>query len=333
VGVAAAATPLLAALITALVVFGLEAVARAGFLADRLAAPSYGGRSRDLDIQLEHLRAFVAARGGVDCVFLGNSLALFGFDPASFEKGFARPGRSLRCFNLAVPGTTVTDALQLARVAAGTYGARLVVFGVSFRDLARAASGPGLESMPWVRYRLGDFNLQGWLVDHFRAYRFYLTQSSGRATWSDPPYRERLLPNGQSPAPVTPVDSIQQRSKAARSLPGYFARGVAPRQAESLTELLSMADDGLTIVLAETPVHPDARAWIDETGDYYATALDLVEDAAGERGTPFFEAAQVPVLPADSWSDWWHLNERGAARYSEWLGEQVAKIAPATGPR
>lgn len=317
---------MLAALITALVVVGLEAAARSDFLVDRLAAPSYGGRSRDLDIQVEHLRAFTAARGGVDCVFLGNSLALFGFDPTSFERGYARSDRSLRCFNLAVPGTTVTDALQLARIAAGTYGARLVIFGVSFRDLARAASGPGLESMPWVRYRLGDFNLQGWLVDHFRAYRFYLTHSSGRAAWSDPPYRERLLPNGQSPAPVTPVDSIQQRSKAARSFPSYLARGIAPRQADSLRELLSMADAGTTIVLAETPVHPDARAWLDEIGGYYTTALDLVQDAAGERGTPFFEAEQVPVLPADSWSDWWHLNERGAARYSGWLGEQVARL-------
>src|SRR4051812_20845734 len=103
VSAASAATPLLAVAVLCVGAAAGELIARSATVRGYLPAPSVGSPSRLLEVQRAGLAALSETEGGVDCIFLGNSLVLFGVDPAVFAQEFAaRTDTPARCFNFGV---------------------------------------------------------------------------------------------------------------------------------------------------------------------------------------------------------------------------------------
>ena len=142
-------TPVLA--LAMLVVFALscELAARIPLVRSRLHPPGVGSPSRPFELQLARLDAFVASQGGVDCIFVGSSLALLGFDPDAFSAAYRRrTGRRIRCFDFGVPALTASSVGAIARILAEDYHPWLLIYGIGARDLSAAADNPRLTDIP-----------------------------------------------------------------------------------------------------------------------------------------------------------------------------------------
>jgi hypothetical protein len=327
---AAAATPGLALLLLLVVLGGAEWAARSRVVYTRLLVPTVGSPARPFDLQVARLDLWVQRNGNPDCFFLGSSLALTGFEPGAFEAAFAAAGgRRIRCFNLGVPGTTAADVTALAGLVVPRYRPWLIVYGASFRDFNAGVVGPGIATMPWVRHRLGDWNVEGWLVEHSRAYRYYLTYRG----WSDPMQRyhmQRGFPgdaDGFWPMPVRPVDYEalldKERELFLQKMP---PDRMAPEQLAAFDVLLGGAAGDAEIVVVEMPGPHVLTSWL-TPGKPYRTFRERLRAIAQTHRAHFWEnGPEVPEdeLPADGWRDLVHMNDAGAAALSRWLGERVA---------
>ncbi|MGD9763856.1 MAG: hypothetical protein AB7V27_09105 [Candidatus Binatia bacterium] len=327
---AALATPLVALALVALVLAASEIAARWGTLRARLPPPSVGSPSRHLELQLAGLDAFARSAGGIDCIFLGNSLVLLGLDPNAFDAAYeARSGTRLRSFNFAVNGITASGVAALARILAEDYRPWLIIYGLTMRDFSRAAEAPAIDAMPWVRYRRGAPSVDGWLVEHSLAYRYFLLYAWHAPSASDHRTVDVATARGFYPVvPATIFDAAQIAQ--AQGLVSYQLRsGAAEQQLAALTTLFRVRDAGTQLVILEMPVHLDLSHWPADAVTTYQQVMDRVRQSARPSGTPVWAAVGPQQLPEDGWFDLWHMNARGAAAFSRWLAERVAAAAEA----
>jgi hypothetical protein len=278
-----------------------------------------------LDWQLEQIAAMAAAPGGLDCVILGNSLTLQGVDPDAFAAAYARrTGGSIRCYNFSIAGMRVEGALALARVLVEDYQPWLLVFGASGRDLNRASAAPRVHDVAWLRYRAGDFDAEGWLIDHSRAYGYFLTyrrwMDRGLVGVSRQP---QLLANGFMPVRRITLPREEQFRIATEVLSPQLASGLAEEEIENLGRLLRLREEGLQVAIVEMPMHPDLYDWVKKNAVFYGELVRVLEDQARRHGAPFWRGTRD--LPANGWADLWHLDATGAAALSDWLGERVGE--------
>jgi len=168
-------------LVSALVV--AEIGARYRPLRAVLKAPSLGSSSRRFEMQFNSLERYAASAGTVDCIVMGNSTALMGVDPNALTRGYEeRTGHELRCFNFGVSGMTASAVGGIAPILVTLYRPWLLIYVISARDVGANVDGPLLAETPWVQYRQGRFSLEGWLVEHSAAFRYFLLYRQ----WLDP---------------------------------------------------------------------------------------------------------------------------------------------------
>ena len=322
----AAATPLLALALLAATVALAEFGARAAFVRERLAAPSVGSPSRPLELQLAELQALAQKEGGMDCLFLGNSLVLFGLDPEAFATAYeSASGQHIRCFNFAVPGVTVSGIVALARILAEDYHPRLIIYGVSARDFTGGVEAPAILETPWFRYRQGNFNIDGWLADHSYAYRYYLLYSHGMVTIEPAlAHFKTKARRGFYPFTMTTMFDAAAVRRARAIAAATFGNAIDPQQLEAFNSLLSLPATDLQLALVEMPWHLAASEWTPDTATHYHQLMDDVAQRAQRSGAPYWETMSSPFVPDDGWVDLWHLNARGADVVSRWLSERVA---------
>ena len=84
-----------------------------------------------------------------------------------------------------------------------------------------------------------------------------------------------------------------------------------------------MHNGGTDVVVFEAPVHEHLRRWIQRASGFYGAATTDMRQAARRRRVTFRRVPTWRVIPADGWADFVHLNRRGAAGFSEWLGARV----------
>src|SRR5262249_8110573 len=116
-----------------------------------------------------------------------------------------------------------------------------------------------------------------------------------------------------------------------RELAGYQ---VAPAQLAGLVELAGLRRSGVGGALLELPTlartpPPPAR-----TRAPPPTFRERGSPAAAPAGIAPFQLDHGTAIPDDGWADLGHLNRRGAAAYSGWLGARLAQAvrAPASSP-
>lgn len=279
-----------------------------------------------LDLQLVKIDALVRAEGGIDCLFLGNSLALFGMDPVAFASGLAaRGGPSLRCFNFAVPGIAVSGTAAIAGILARDHRPALMIYGVAPRDFNDDAEAPSIEATAWIRYRYGIPTIDGWLAEHSRAYRYFLALAGGHLR--EPSMLRRFAagaPRGfLANATATVFDEAAFES-AQRLVSGQMDYPTSDQQLRALEGLLALSSaPGVQVALVELPLRLPAARWPPAAMASYRRVMDRVQRGAQEAGVPFW-TPPPDLVPSDGWVDLWHLNARGAEIFSRWLGERAA---------
>jgi hypothetical protein len=324
VSAGAAATPILALGLLVVVLATAEVMARSAIVRGSLPAPSIGSPSRLLEVQRAGLAAQSEAEGGVDCVFLGNSLVLFGVDPAAFASEFAaRTGTPVRCFNFAVSALSVSQVAPIARILAEDYRPRWLIYGLTKRDFNAGDDGPAIESIPWIRYRLGEPSLDGWLAQHSLLYGYSLMAATrDGVTGGADDFTGRLR---RGFFPVAPA-SILREADVERARVLLLHQVELPESEErmrALEELFELRSSGVRIVLLEMPVHLAPTQWPPAATIAYAAVIDRVKRRAAAEGVPFW-TSPPELIPSDGWFDLWHLNTKGAEAFSRWLGERAA---------
>jgi hypothetical protein len=320
VSVGAAATPFLAVGLLILVLAAGEVIARSAIVRRCLPAPSVGSPSRLFEVQRADLAALSAAESGVDCIFLGNSLVLFGIDPAAFASEFAaHTGTPVRCFNFAVSAVSASQVAPIAHILAQDYRPRWLIYGLTKRDFNAGDDALPIESMAWVRYRMGEPSLDGWLAEHSLLYGYSLMAAGiGRA--DDPSGRLRRGYFAAAPATILGEDDLEP---AKALLLHQVELPDSEERMHALEHLFDLRSSGLGIVLVEMPVHLAPTQWPQAATIANAAVMDRVKRNAGAAAVPVW-TTPPELIPPDGWLDLWHLNEKGAAAFSRWLGERAA---------
>lgn len=334
VSAAAFGTPALACMLLVGLLGLAEATFRLPAVRNALKAPSVGSPSRRFELQLDGLDRFVECEGGVDCIVLGNSTALLGVDPDVLEDSYhSRTGRSLRCFNFGVGGMTASAAGAVAPILVERYQPRLLLYVVSPRDVGQSVDGPLLAQTPWVQYRLGAFNAEGWLAEHSAAFRYYLLYRQ----WLDPSLWTAAASAGGTDRAGFFRSQVRLSLSPVLWEHTLRAYGEVARQPPSATELagfarvLALSGESTRIAVVEAPVHERLRRWAKRSTSFYGEATMELRRAARRQHVVFWRVPTWRIVPADGWTDFVHLGSSGAAGFSEWLGARLADSEASTG--
>jgi hypothetical protein len=310
----------------------VELGARSRVARARLGVPSVGTRHYQFDVQVARLEELVRRDGPPDCLIVGNSTAYRGFDPVVVGTAYhARTGRDLRCFTFGVGGLRLDEGSIVARLWTERLRPRLLIYVNGLADYLRRDAGV-LQPSAWLDYRLGEPTLTGWLIEHSRAYRYYLRHRR----WRTPRYRVERRTWAMYEANTTPdgfgsgSQRVRTRSRRAprrhvrptRTPPRYDFH---PDIVGAMDRLAGVREHGTRLVLVEPPLAATALTFIAMSPEVAAAIRERAAGLAAERGIPRWDARAL-AISADSWRDPVHLKGEGARRLSEWLGEQLAGV-------
>jgi len=166
--------PLFLALLLAL---GLDFILHVRQPGRAYSAGGYGFSNPSLDLKFPQFFKDIADGNIPHVIFVGNSMASHGLHPQSFSAGFAETGGfSPRCFNLGSRGMNRNRVKDLLFIISRYAGKSLVIWGCNFTDFrvhTYKSEQPLLESNNWLRFRMGKWNLTGWLTEHSRLIRTF----------------------------------------------------------------------------------------------------------------------------------------------------------------
>jgi hypothetical protein len=322
-----------------------EMLARLPAIEKAIPYRSLGNYDYQFEIKWFRLQEFVDQNGGVDVIFLGNSLVNTGIVPEIVAQTYyEQTGIKLRIFNFGVEGLTIAPISHLARILVEQYHPALLVYVTDMRDYV---AGNGLETEarfladPWIRYRSGTFTFFGWLADHSKALQVYLPYRN----WTNAGFFEMMSfyttrlkktsVDGYEPdlgvgtgIDVPPDPNDPQDVIYFDILKDYR---IAPSRLGDLKDILDRkADAGTAVLVVEMPVHP--TFYIYAGGDavhrqFQSTLRAFVAMHAGE----FIPAESCNRIPLEGRSNRWHLNYLGAPAFSLCLGKQLAVLARQSG--
>jgi hypothetical protein len=289
---------------------------------------SYGSAHPHFDTQIIRIKDRVAQEGHIDCIFLGDSQILHGIDPAIVEKTyFEKTGSSIKCQNFGLGGLKPHSTGEISRILIKNFSPSVIIYGTDLFDYANTFDGSGtsIMSSPWSRYQLGEFSIDGWLIENSNSYRYYLGIDR-----FFPDEDENIIfvePNGHS----TKFSEISSRTQAEQF--EYFSNIITrnPKITEQellgLRDLLSLADQ-VKIIVIETPLHP---AYFDReifpyNARFYPHFTNILANETSQADAELWLTQETFQAPPDGWFDVVHLNKIGAASFSRSLGEYLADI-------
>ena len=302
---------------------------------------SMGNFHYQFEIKWFRLQQYVQDNGGVDVILLGSSLVNTGIDPDVMAQAyFEQTGVRLRIFNFGVEGLTVAPNSVNAKILVERYHPALLIYVTEMRDFV---AGNGLEyetrflADPWLRYENGQFNLDGWLIDHSTALQHYLPYRNWmRADFLEtmPLFQKRSHDTtlsgyemdhavGQNidvpPDPNNPAD--------AQEFAAYQNYQMAASRLADLKSILDLRQNGETAMLVvEMPVHPTFYVFVGGEAVHQEFQQDLSAFVQFNGGL-FLPAEACNDIPLEGRSNRWHLNYIGAPIFSRCLGRQLATIA------
>jgi len=323
----------------ALLVALAEVLARTAVVRAHLPAPSFGVANRQFELQWARLEAFVAEEGQPNCIFIGSSQVLRGIDPLVFEAAYRqKTGQDLRCFTFGVRGFDPDNSYEAARLVLQEYHPRLLIFGTDIpsysTERADAVRG-ALGSHAWVRYRLGEPVVEGWLIDHsaaLRAYlplRFWFRASFDEQQAEAERFDTQITREGfgrldhNSPVigePPQPGDSQEALFDILRD---YTISGDQLASLENILALRSRQQ----VVIVEMPLHPTFFYFFGNGRADYDRGLQVVRAKIRPTQVEFIETTDLHLIADSGWANRNHLNTQGASVFSQWLGARMAELA------
>lgn len=319
-----------------------EAVVRTELFQAPLTAPKMGSRHYQLGHKLALLNADVERKGAIDCIAVGSSMVDVGFDPDAFEEAYREViGQDVRCFNFGIDASSAASATAVARILIEDYHPRLLIMGTDPRDYVLPLDDQDVVAVmdsAWIRYRLGDFSLDGWLTEtsylhryrqHFsRLFRF---QFEG-TLWSETQLNLPILPNGHTPiravnlkvvSPPDPQDTSYEVTYYSRIYSNYQMLDV---NLAALEEIMEYNAKETQVIVVEMPVSDGLYYFFGNGEADYNRFVARVSELANLHSIPFWRTEPLDSIPDDGWSDYSHLNVTGAEIFSTWLGEQVGRL-------
>src|SRR5688572_24306067 len=131
---------------------------------------SFGSAHPHFDMQMINIRARAKKEGKVDCIIFGNSQVLYGINPAALEEAyFENTGKKIICQNFGLGGVSPLGILPLMKTLINIYSPSIIIYGTSIIDYtipSKTELDLGVESSPWLRYQLGQFTIDGLLIEN-----------------------------------------------------------------------------------------------------------------------------------------------------------------------
>jgi hypothetical protein len=318
-------TPLLTLCLFLLMVVSIEMLLRLPTLESHLPIPDWRTGYDPLEERLFLLDQFEREYGEVDCLFLGSSSMETAVDPAIFEAAYqSRSGEAITCYNFGIGAFTGSSAGIVGELLTERYHPRWLIFGTAAidydtRDVDIEHAFP---DTPWGRYRRGEFNLMGWLVDSFSTVRYLsaipdeLNTAPRETPFIDPDRYKRV--DGYAPL-VDFVDFRIQESTGVFTAPDVdgFRQMIRAVQASN-TRLL----------VVEVPIYvTSSPAYVAQNPNPAGQAEfnEQIMEYARQQNIPAWTTQGEIFIPDRYWRDTFHLHISGAMLFSQWLGEQVGE--------
>lgn len=316
-----------------------EFAVRSDFFLSSLTTPRMGGQHGQFEFQLHRLDRALASKGQIDCIFLGNSMVWRGLNPSLFQKAYSVPtGQNLQCFNFGVDAMPAAAAGEIAQILIHDYQPKLLIYGTDARDYAvppTRQDTTAIRDMPWVRYRMGAFSLEGVLFEYSYAYRYkaslrHLLRFDRRTLLR----KEKNL-SGFDPEPRSKFDIRRHPSvyKDEYHVKYYYEMlsnyRMLPQNLEGLDRILRQNTERTRIVLVEMPV-PQAYMHFFKNGRRdHQRFVEQIAARAAEKKILFVRTSQLELIPDDGWVDYSHLNTKGAQIFSSWLASKIGALTKA----
>ncbi len=306
----------------------LEAFARTPAGGNFFKYESYGSSHPHFDPQVIRIKARKAQDGQIDCIILGDSQVLYGVDPSIVEQAYLeKTGQTLRCQNFGLGGLKPITAYPLAKLLIENFHPSIILFGTDLFDYTsvQAGSDASIMSSPWVKYQLGDFSIDGWLIENWNSYRYYLGM-------------DRYLLNGEENANHIEANGHSLKFSAKTNMTqqeqvDYFDNlldrpEITGEQLDGLHKLLALNSAETKIVLFETPVNPIffTLKKFAYNRKVYPDFRNMLENEAAYVSTDLWLTQESLQIPEDDWYDIVHLNKPGTLYFSRLLGEHLSGI-------
>ena len=336
-----------AVLLRAVLLAVLEGAARTSWVQQRLKVASLGSYHYQFEIKWFQLQRYVQAHEGVDVIFLGSSLVNSGVQPEEVNRAFAAASGEpeLRIFNFGVEGLTIQPNSVVAQILVESYHPKVIIFGTEIRDYAANNGVKTAErflSDPWVRYRMGEFTLRGWLAEHSAATRYFLAYRNWMswdfaANHSQVITRTRkLTADGYDVenriADRTQLDVDPSNPEDAEALAVFAGFRIDEGRLANLQALLDLQQAaGVQVLVVEMPVTPQFYQLFERGMDAHDEFVQVVSAQVQAGGSLFYPALPEDQLPEDGRSDRVHLSKYGAAVFSRDIGNWLAGLSSQPG--
>jgi len=324
-----------------------EGLARTSWVQQRLEVASLGNYHYQFEIKWFQLQRYVRAHDGVDVIFLGSSLVNSGIQPEEVNQAYveASGGPALRIFNFGVEGLTVQPNSVVARLLVESFHPKTLIFGTEIRDYA---ANNGVEtaekflSDPWVRYRMGEFNLRGWLAEHSAAARYFLAYRNWM-TWDFAENHSQVIRRTNAltedgydvenrVADRDQLDVDPSNPEDAEALQIFAGFQIDEGRLENLRSLLDLQQEtGVRVLVVEMPVTPQFYQFFEQGIAAHEEFLQVVSSEVEAGGGLFTPALTEDQLPENGRSDRVHLSKYGAAVFSRTLGAWLAELSTQQG--
>lgn len=306
-----------------------------------LTPPKMGSSHYQLGHKLALLDDEVKDNGPIDCIMIGSSMVDVGFDPESFQDGYHETtGRDIRCFNFGIDASTAVSSSALAKIIIEDYKPRLLIFGTDARDyavLSHERDPRTILDTPWVQYRHGNFSLEGWLQDHSYLYRY--RQHFGRlvrfqfmgTSWSETHLTFPILANGftrlsKVSAYINDPPNLQDGSYEVRYYGRIYSKyRMLDENFAALEKIMDHNDSGTHVIVVEMPVSDGLYFFFGNGKADYDRFVRHVDELTSRHDVPFWRTEPLDSIPDTGWADYSHMNAKGAAIFSTWLGTQVGE--------
>jgi hypothetical protein len=314
-----------------------ESIARLEIFQLYLTPPRLVSRHFQLGYKLVLLDA-AQKNGSIDCIAVGSSIIDVGFDPAAFHQGYREiTGQDIKCFNFGIDAASSISTAALAKILIEDYHPRILIFGTDARDYAVRREDRDTAVVldtPWVKYRMGEFSPEGWLLDHSYLYRYRKQLSRlarlelDGALWSHTKGYE-LRSDGYNP--------IRRVSTYINNRPNptddsfeflyynriYSSYEMLDENLIALEQIMSYQRIRTNVIVVEMPVSDGLYYFFGNGAKDYNRFVAEVEKAAGRHQILFWRTEPLDFIPDNGWMDYSHLNTTGAEIFSIWLGEEV----------
>lgn len=311
-----------------------EIAARSGFVRRALPAPSIGSGHPRLDIKLELLDRFVREEGRLDCLFIGASDVNLSIDPEEFAGAYASAGgRRPVTFNCGLDGFVPPATAVLAGILVEKYRPHWLVWGVSpasFSGDVRKRNDQIVHGHPWFRHWTGSANLEGWLIEHSAAYRYFLRFR----IWLERPNYSRTLSLREAQISRAGVADWKKARLVDEAAGGGIEKAARQRRApedftpdlESLAVLDAIIGLGerTQVLVLEIPVLPRFYRLFANGAFDHRGALRSIRSRA-ERCGALFISPPPGLVPEQGFANLNHMNGLGAGVLSRWLALQVRR--------